>query len=214
MIFNKLSTPQLIFVIVVPIVIVLVIVGILLLILSPLRNKNMKKNFKYYYYKKIYKIAMDRDFYLINDFLFRIDNSYVARIDHILFGDKYIYIIIDSYFDGDIVGKEDDPSIVRIEKNGKKFYDNNPLLSIRKLVNKLSLVTGIDESLMIGVCLINSDSRCGVATTGKQYYIIQDNKFKYLVKAIESRNIDPINPEQLASAVKAINKLNRKRKKQ
>ena len=214
MIFNKLTTPQLIFIIVVPIVVILVVLGILLLIFIPWRKKRMRTHFKYYYYKKIYKIAMDRDYYLINDFLFRIDNSYVARIDHILFGDKYIYIIIDSYFDGDIVGKEDDPSIVRIEKSGKKIYDNNPLLTIKKLVNKLSLVTGIDESLMIGVCLINSDSRCGVVTTGKQYYIIQDNKLKQLVKAIESRNIDPINAEQLAAAVKAINKLNRKRKKQ
>lgn len=214
MIYSALTKYQIAFLIIVPIVLTLAIVAVVLLIVIPMRKKSYRKNFKYHYYKKIYKIAMDKDYYLINDFLFRIDNSYVARIDHILFADKYIYIIIDSYFNGDIVGKEDDPSIIRIEKSGKKIYDNNPLLSIKKLVNKLSLVTGIDESLMIGVCLINGDSRCGVVTTGKQYYIIQDNKLKQLVKAIESRDIDPINEEQLASAVKAINKLNRKRKKQ
>lgn len=213
MLFSKLTTPQLIFLIVVPIIVLLILFALFLVIFIPIRRKQKQKNFKYFYYKKIYKIAMDRDYYLINDFLFRIDNSYVARIDHILFGDKYIYIITDSYFNGDIVGKEDDPSIVRIEKSGKKIYDNNPLLAIKKLVNKLSLVTGIDESLMIGICLINSDSRCGIATSGKQYYIIQEDKLKQLVKAIESRDIDPINAEQLASAVKAISKLNRKRKK-
>lgn len=213
MLFSKLTTPQLIFLIVVPIIVLLILFALFLVIFIPIRRKQKQKNFKYFYYKKIYKIAMDRDYYLINDFLFRIDNSYVARIDHILFGDKYIYIITDSYFNGDIVGKEDDPSIVRIEKSGKKIYDNNPLLAIKKLVNKLSLVTGIDESLMIGICLINSDSRCGIATSGKQYYIIQEDKLKQLVKAIESRDINPINAEQLASAVKAISKLNRKRKK-
>ena len=89
MLFSKLTTPQLIFLIVVPIIVLLILFALFLVIFIPIRRKQKQKNFKYFYYKKIYKIAMDRDYYLINDFLFRIDNSYVARIDHILFGDKF-----------------------------------------------------------------------------------------------------------------------------
>ena len=210
MIFNALKPSQIAFLIIVPIIIGVVV---FLLIYFPLKRKKAKTNFKYFYYKYIYKIAMDKDYYLINDFLFRIDKSHVARIDHILFGDKYIYIITDSYFDGDIDGKEDDTSIIRVERNGKKYYEDNPMLVSKKLVNKLSLVTGIDQSLLIGVCMINKDCSCGVVTTGKSFYIVQCNRFKQLVKAIESRPIERINQEQLASAVKAIDKLNRRRKK-
>ena len=212
MIFNyiKLNAGQIAFLIIVPII---VLVVAFLLIYFPIRRKKEKTNFKYFYYKYIYKIARDKDYYLINDFLFRIDKSHVARIDHILFADKYIYIVIDSYFDGDIDGKEDDVSIIRVERNGKKYYEDNPMAVSKKLVNKLSLVTGIDQSLMIGVSMINKDCSCGVVTTSKNFYIVQCNRFKQLVRAIESRPIEPINQEQLASAVKAIDKLNRRRKK-
>ena len=66
---------------------------------------------------------------------------------------------------------------------------------------------------MIGVCLINDNCHCSIETTSKSFYIIQSNNFKKLVKAIESRDIGEINKEQLASAVKAINKLNRRKRK-
>ena len=35
----------------------------------------IQKDFKYFYYKRLYKIAMDKDYYLINDFLFKIYND-------------------------------------------------------------------------------------------------------------------------------------------
>ena len=80
-------------------------------------------------------------------------------------------------------------------------------------MNKLGLVTGINPSLMIGVSLINNDCRCGIAATSKSFYIIQNKKIKQLVKAIESRPIGAINKEQLAKAVKAIDKLNRRKRR-
>lgn len=210
MIYANLSIGQIAFLIVVPLV---VLTGIFLAIYLPVRKKKVKTDFKYFYYKRLYKIAMDNDYYLINNFLFKIDDSHVGRIDHILFANKYIYIISDSYFDGDIDGKEQDRSIIMIGKTGKKHYEDNPLVDNKKLLSKLSLITGIDPSLMIGVCLINDDCHCGVKTSTKNFYIVQANKIKKLVKAIESRPISDINKAQLASAVKAIDKLNRRNRK-
>lgn len=172
----------------------------------------MKTDYKYFYYKRLYKLAMDKDYYLINNFLFKIDDAHVGRIDHILFGDKYIYIINDIYYDGDIEGKENDQSIILINRNGKKNYEDNPILNNRKIANKLSLITGINPSLIIGICLINDNCRCSVQNSSKSFYIIQSSNFSKLIKAIESRDIGVINKEQLASAVKAINKLNRRKR--
>lgn len=206
----NLSGGQIAFFIIVPVV-VLAIIGLTFFLI--VRNKKMKTDYKYFYYKKIYRLAMDRDYYLINNFLFKIDDSHVARIDHILFGDKYIYIMNDSYFPGDIDGKETDPSVILINKNGKKNYEDNPMIFNKRLVNRLCLITGIDPTLMIGVSLINDNCHCSVKTTSKNYYIIQSNKLRKLVKAIESRDIANINKDQLANAVKAINKLNRRKRK-
>ena len=207
MTLSNLTPMQIIYII---IVVLVVAAGVFLAIYIPMQKKKQKTEFKYFYYKYIYKVAMDNDYYLINNFLFKIDDSYVGRIDHILFANKYIYIINDSYFDGDIDGKENDKSIILISKTGKKTYNDNPLVANKKLLKRLSIITGINVSLMVGVCLINNDCQCGVRTSSKSAYIVQAKKFKALVKAIESRDIGDINKDQLASAVKAIDKLNRR----
>ena len=172
----------------------------------------MKQDYKYFYYNRIYKLAMDKDYYLINNFLFRIDDTHVGKIDHILFANKYIYIVNDCFYDGDIDGKENDPSIIFINKLGRKNYEDNPIVNNKKIMNRLSLVTGINTSLMIGITLINDNCSCAINTTTKNYYVVRSNKFRALVKAIESRPIGNINPEQLANAVKAIDKLNRRKR--
>ena len=208
---NKLmfTVGQWAFIIVVPIVVLIVL---FLIVFFPLKNRKMKQDYKYFYYKRIYKLAMDKDYYLINNFLFRIDDTHVGKIDHILFANKYIYIVNDCFYDGDIDGKENDPSIIFINKLGRKNYEDNPIVNNKKIMNRLSLVTGINTSLMIGITLINDNCSCAINTTTKNYYVVRSNKFRALVKAIESRPIGNINPEQLANAVKAIDKLNRRKR--
>ena len=49
-------------------------------------------------------MAIDKDYYVINDVVLEIDTKFI-HFNHILFGDKYIYCICDSYFDGPISGK-------------------------------------------------------------------------------------------------------------
>ena len=207
---TNFSTGQIAFLIIVPII---VVIGLFCVIFFPLRKRRMKKEFKYYYYRFIYKEALYQDLYLINNFMFKIDDTHVGKIDHILFANKYIYIINDYYFDGDIEGKDTDASLIFISRTGKKKYMDNLLLNNKKLISKLSLITGINTSLMIGVSLVNKNCNVGVASSSKHHYIIQANKFKMLLNAIESRPIGSINQEQLAKAVQAIDKLNRKTKK-
>ena len=206
----NLSNGQIAFLIIVPII---VIAGLFCAFFFPLRKRKMRKEFKYYYYRFIYKEALYQDLYLINNFMFKIDDTHVGKIDHILFANKYIYIINDYYFDGDIEGKDTDASLIFISRTGKKKYMDNLLLDNKKLISKLSLITGINSSLMIGVSLVNKNCNVGVSSSSKHHYIVQANKFKMLLNAIESRPIGNINQEQLAKAVQAIDKLNRKAKK-
>ncbi len=206
----NLSNGQIAFLIIVPII---VIAGLFCAIFFPLRKRKMRKEFKYYYYRFIYKEALYQDLYLINNFMFKIDDTHVGKIDHILFANKYIYIINDYYFDGDIEGKDTDASLIFISRTGKKKYMDNLLLDNKKLISKLSLITGINSSLMIGISLVNKNCNVGVSSSSKHHYIVQANKFKMLLNAIESRPIGNINQEQLAKAVQAIDKLNRKTKK-
>ena len=210
MIFLKLNILQISFLIIVPIVVVAIVI---FFIVIPVNKRRHKKHFKEYCYKTIYRIAFDEDYYLINNFMFRVDPSKIGKIDHILFGNKYIYVLLDVYYDGDLVGKETDQSLILLDKRGKKYYTENQYQVSQALVKSLSISTGIDQSMFIGIVIVNKDCKLGIDSNNKQHYIIQKNKLRKLIKAIESRNIGRINASQLESAVKAIDKLNRTKKK-
>ncbi len=207
-----LSNQDIIRIVFVVVVVILVLVIAFLFLYGPIKRKIYEQKFKEIYYKKIYKLALYKDYYLINDFIFSYD-SMISCVDHILFADKYIYFIIDLYFAGDIMGKSDDKSLIYIPRKGEKCYTDNPLLKIQKYVERISMITNLDKSFLIGVVLVNNDCRTAIMSDSKQYYCVQSKRFSALVKAIESRDVGKLNEEQLDKAVKSIDKLNRKRRK-
>lgn len=208
MIYN-LTTPQLIYIISVSLI---VLVVIFLLLYFPIRKRIIKKKYVEHYYKEIYKIALNNDYYLINTFAFKVDDSSVLRINHILFGEKYVYLINDYHFDGDIAGKAFDKSLILFSKKGKKCYIDNPIVRSKFLLERLCIMTGLDPTIMIGISLVNDDCNSDIASTSKQYYLVSRNKLASLVKAIESRNIAKLNEKSLDKLVHSINKMNRKKK--
>lgn len=202
-----LNTIQLIFIITASVIVLAV--GFVLIFL-PLRKRHYKKHYDEYYYKTIHRIVTNEDYYLINRFLFKLDDSRTGTIDHIIFGEKYFYIISSKYYEGDITGKQFDKSLILINK-GKKSYINNPYLESKLLLERLAMNTDVDAALMIGIVVTNRGVNINVANESKQYYAIQINKLPQLIKAIESRPIPTINETQLARAVKVFDKLNRRR---
>lgn len=205
----NLTNIQLAFVIIVPIILFIFLV---LCLYFPISGAYRRKFFQIHFYKKVYRVALDNDYYLINQFVFKIDSSKNATVDHILFGNKYIYAIISKYYQGDLIGKYADKSLIFISHKGKKCYTDNPYNEAKFLTSKLSSSTGIDASLMIGIVLINDDCKVAVQSESKQFYIIQRKRFAALIKAIESRPVEAINETQLAKAVQSIAKLNKRKK--
>lgn len=206
----ELKGIQLAFVIIVPIIVFLFLVVCLYF---PISGAYRRKFFQIHFYKQVYRVALDNDYYLINQYVFKVDSSKNATVDHILFGNKYIYTIISKFYQGDLIGKYADKSLIFISHKGKKCYTDNPYNEAKYLTSKLSSSTGIDASLMIGIVLINDDCKVAVQSESKQFYIIQRKRFPALIKAIESRPVESINQAQLEKAVQSIAKQN-KRKKQ
>ena len=99
--------------------------------------------------------------------------------------------------------------------NGLKTYAPsllpNPYLESKLLLERLSLNTEVDASLIIGIVVTNKRVNINVTNESKQLYAIQINKLPKLIKAIEARLIPTINEQQLARAVKVFDKLNRRR---
>ena len=206
---TSLTNIQLAFVIIVPIVVVLFLAIVLYF---PISASYRRRHFQIRFYKRVYKVALENDYYLINQFYFKVDSNKLAKVDHIIFGDKYIYVIICKYYEGDLVGKSSDKSLIFISHKGKRCYTDNPIIQSKQLASKLSSSTGLDASMLIGITLINDDCKVEVQSESKQFYIIQRKKLPALIKAIESRPVEKINEQQLAKAVQSIAKENKRKK--
>jgi len=134
-----------------------VIVGLLLIVLIsiPIIRHYRKKNYRELSYLSIKDVVYNNDFYLINNFRFKIDDKKTVLIDHIIGGNKYFYVISDYYYGhGSLTGKIEDASLIYENKKGKKQYTDNPALENKSLLSKLSNVTGIEPSLMVGISLV------------------------------------------------------------
>lgn len=185
---------------------------LLIFVVRPLAKIIHKRNYKGYYYRKIYNYTLNRDFYLINNFVFRLDSKHNTCIDHILFGDKFVYVIMDKYYEGDLMGNSYDPDLILIAKNGSKNYVDNPYVAFNKLLSRLSTATGISTDLMIGITVINNDCRMNIESSSKQFFMIQRKRFSKLVDTIEARDVGRINAEELQKAVLTVDNLNRRDK--
>lgn len=202
-----LDNLQISFIIVAPIIVLLVV---FLILYKPVKNKLYQKNYHNYYGKKVYKTALYEDFYLINNFVFSYEEGKGMKIDHVLFGNKYIYLINDYYYDGSLSGQEKDGSLILITKSGKKSYVDNPLMANKIVSKRLSIISNFDKSMLISIALVNKECSLEIEHKEKNNYLIQVDKLYKLVRAIESRDIAPIEPDQLQRAVKDMDRLNKK----
>lgn len=188
------------------------IIGVVLiaLVLFPIIRKHYAfKNFQNIYYKAIRKIADLNDYYLINNLVIKNNNQLVCRIDHVLFGDKYIYVIKDRYYRGAISGNKADSTWVFYSSDGKKYEMENPMSINEKRVEKLSLVTQIDPSFFISIVIINDN--CVIKNANdlnkENSFIVSKKNLKKVIKMVEKRDVKRMDEKQLEYAVQDISRL-------
>lgn len=160
------------------------------------------------YYRTVYRVALDNDFYLINNFSNRTADLEEFHIDHILIGEKYFYCIRDRYYDGAVMTRENDPSWVFFQKK-KGRYVPNPLVTNKLRIQRLSLMSGIDEKLFISVVLINDDCYyTPFASESEDSFLSSLRDFPRLIEQLESRDVAPLDPMALAVAARDFAELN------
>ncbi len=183
---------------------------ILFLIFYPsVKAKHDFKNFQNKYYKKIRKIADIKDYYLINNLTLKNNNQVLCRIDHILFGEKYIYVIKDRYYRGAISGEKNDNTWFFYSLKGTVEEMTSPMMLNQKRVEQLSAITQIDSSFFISVVIINDN--CEVKNpkdlNSDSSFIISISQLPKLIKLIESRDVKKMDEKQLQYAVEDISRL-------
>jgi len=171
-------------------------------IVRALYRRNARKMFG----RKLYRLANINDYYLINVLKIETNDHSSFEVDHVMFGNKYIYLVKDFYQEGTLCGKMNDNSFFVRERNQ---YVDNPLVIAKEQVRKLAMVLNYDESLFIPIVLVND--ACVFESYKENLSIIYPSFLKSTIADFESRDVDPLDADKLASAVKDIARINRRK---
>lgn len=178
------------------------------LLFDPIRHFLYKHKTIRMYYRVVKRVAYDNDFFLVNNFANLTADFEEYHIDHILLGNKYIYCIRDRYYPGCLAAKEDNPSWIYFRK-GKEGYIQNPLAMNRLRLQRLSLMSGIDEKLFINIVLINNDCYfTPFESKSDDTFLSSLADFPKLIEELESRDIDPLDERAIAVAARDFAQLN------
>lgn len=195
-------------------IVVLGLFALYLLVSYPLKRIITRKLFRYRYYHRIYKYVDKKDYRLINNFVFKVDDVTNVHFDHVVFGNKYIYLITDKYWSMGIYGKIQDPSWLLFKNEKTRIYVDNPLEKNELRTKKISLVTGIDRSLFVALVVINNECLIGDDTKLKyNNLLIKEKKLIKVIEEFENSEIENINDEQLQETVYKFDKLNLNKKR-
>lgn len=157
--------------------------------------------------KKMYQLALDNDYYLINQVALSIDGK-VIHFDHILFTNKFIYCIGEKYFSGPISGRFDDSQWFKYNKKNQVEHIKNPMVLPKVRVEYLRSSLRANDDLFVSVVLVNDSCLIDkIDGCPKNNYIMNISEFKNFIKQREKTNIPSLDPLQLETLVQNIYKI-------
>jgi hypothetical protein len=213
---NWFNLTQLQLTIIAFLVTIIVVTGIFLL-LPWLKIQYAKTHLNQIFNRIIFRYVTEKDYYLIPFVKVKLPGNKDVIIDHLVFGDKFIYAVKDLYFQGGLLGKGSDKewSYYEYKYHQPKYrYIPNPFLLNRQRIDKLALVTGLDPQLFISIILVNNEAMINrIPVSEDNQFIINIRQFSRLMDAIESRDVPPFKSQILSKAVLDINEMNMRNKK-
>lgn len=102
---------------------------------------------------KLAKLIKNYDYLYMNNLCIRLDAGKYMNIDHVVFGDKYIYVLETKFWLGYILGKDEDEKWL-LNDGDKTKYVENPLRYNQLRIKVLSSILNISEDNFINVICI------------------------------------------------------------
>lgn len=182
--------------------VILVIVCVILVFYRPISLGLEKLFFRYNVSRRVYKIAKNNDYYLLNKVAINVSDKTI-HFDHLLFGNKYIYCIGVKYYPLAIDGNFKDVSWFNYKANNNFVYIKNPMKLHSERVNLFSSLVAPTSDLFVATIIVNNSCLVGdIKGSGKHNKVVRLNDFEKMVKSYENdANIDPIEPIKLHQLV-------------
>lgn len=187
--------------------VILILVSILLVFYNQIHAFFEKKLFTHSVNKKVYQIARDNDYYLLNKVALVVEGKTI-HFNYIIFGNKYIYCIGNYYYQIAISGKYKDPSWYQYKRNNHHIIIKNPMILQRERVNYFSSKIASSSDLFVALFVVNDSCLIDEIEGADKYnQILNISKLSKLIKKYESDDkVEPIHPDMLHDLVQQISK--------
>ncbi len=181
---------------------VLVFAGLAFWIIYPrVKHRLSQENYKRFDYDVIARLVKNNDYYLINSFTFETGSTPLV-IDHLIGGDKYLYVVIDYFIPGTL---EVDPRLkyaMVYRKGNEKLEMLSPYEMVRAAIERLSTLSGIPSEYIVGIALINDDAVVlGNAHPSADLYLSTPHQIGKIIRSYEKRDVKPFVSSQLWQAI-------------
>ena len=177
------------------------------------RKLTYRKAFNKKYYKVINKLVLDEDYLLINNFIIK---NLKLKIDHIVFANKYIYLIKDAYFEGALEGKIKDNKLIYYPyRNREVLTTVNPYVQLKEDYDNIVRLAGIDAHFFQLITLINDDVLINLEETDVlNYHVVSKSNLISTIKNIENAaKVKDFNQDALIKAARDISRINERKRK-
>lgn len=177
------------------------------------RKLTYRKAFNKKYYKVINKLVLDEDYLLINNFVIK---NLKLKIDHIVFANKYIYLIKDAYFEGALEGKIKDNKLIYYPyRNREVLTTVNPYVQLKEDYDNIVRLAGIDAHFFQLITLINDDVLINLEKIDvSNYHVVSRSNLISTIKNIENAaKVKDFNQDALIKAARDISRINERKRK-
>lgn len=173
-------------------------------ILYPKFKKSVtRKTPKKVYFKKVMRVAKYGDYYLVNDVKIHKEDPHSPTIDHLLAGNKYLYLIFDYYFEGAVDASLNDEYWTYHKTDGTKAKILNPIKKSAQIGEYFASNNYLDHSFIVTIVLINNDCFISpIKNDGEQEELVPLSKLEKLIRSYESHKVSEFNSDDLAKVIK------------
>lgn len=197
---------------------VLVFILLVSLFLFPYAKKFIdRKYFNHLVARKLYSLAKDEDYYLLNNLVLDLGDNMVIHVNHLLSAEKYIYVIADRYlFDG-VDGSLEDNTIFIYTHGERKEVKNPVLVNETRSLELAKYLNWTEDKPPMVISIVVTNSDCIIAdnlrSTNPYSHFIKLNKLYSTIKDIEYNSPDgKFSEENLKNMVVHLNELSKEAK--
>lgn len=177
---------------------------------APVKRLLWRHNEARMFYSHVMKTARDGDFYLLNNLKLSVGNDSIL-INHVLGGDKFLYVITECYYEGALSVKPTEHTWIHYQQNGTKEKIASPFDANHFAMERLSTISGISSSFMVGVVLINDDCFLNTFAPGEsEILLVPVSRLEKIVMAYEKRDVKPFVKKELWQAIHDLHEMSGK----